>query len=819
MRSKSSKTAFKKPTAEEMARLIKWHMKYTLCKQIGEATKDHLFTALALAVRDLCIDQMFVTANRHSTKDPKRIYYLSLEYLIGRLLENNLHNFGIYDLLDKIKLENPIPLKEVLDSEYDPALGNGGLGRLAACFLDSIATLGLPGYGYGINYQFGLFRQRFENGYQKESADSWLDRASPWQIERSDRSIYIPLRGRIHYDEKDGIKYPRWVDTDHIMGIPYDMPIVGFSGETVNYLRLFSAHATNALDLQAFNSGGYVDAVEKNIETETISKVLYPSDSFEAGQTLRLLQQYFFVACSVNDILRRFLEDHDDLHQLPKKVIVQLNDTHPTLAIVELMRVLMDIHGLSFEEAWDITSKTMAYTNHTLLPEALEKWPVRMFEEILPRHLLIIYGINDWLMKTVRERYPNDNGKLSRMSIFEESRDKKVVMAHLAIAGSFSVNGVAELHTQLIETKLVPDFYQMWPEKFNNKTNGVTPRRWLLDCNTSLANLISSRIGDSWITDLSHLRQLEAFADDNKFLEEFLRVKQDNKVRLANFILKTTGTEVDLNSIFDVQVKRIHEYKRQLLCALHIIHQYMSILEDGKKLASPKTYIFGGKAAPEYAMAKLIIKLINNIARVVNHDPRASSQMKVVFIPDYKVSVAELIFPGSDVSEQISTAGFEASGTGNMKFMMNGALTIGTLDGANIEIRSEVGMENFYLFGLTAEEVNDCHQKGTHKPWDYYNKDPRIKRVMDALTSSLFCDNEVGLFTPIFQNIMFNDFYMVLGDFDAYVECHEKIEKDYANKMGWGRKALLNVARSGKFSSDRTIAQYAKEIWNVKTTL
>ncbi len=810
---------FKKPTPETLAYHIELHMKYTLCKQMKEATKEHLFTALALAVRDWCIDQLFETAARHSKKDPKRVYYLSLEYLIGRLLENNLHNFGIYDILDKVKLDNPIPLREVLDAEYDPALGNGGLGRLAACFLDSMATLGLPGYGYGINYQFGLFRQRFENGYQKESADSWIERDSPWQIERSDRSCYIPIRGRIHYDERDGVRYPRWVDADHIMGIPYDMPIVGFGGQTVNYLRLFSAHATNALNLQVFNSGGYVDAVENNIKTETISKVLYPSDSFEEGRKLRLIQQYFFVSCAINDILRRFLEDHDDLHQLPEKAVIQLNDTHPTLAIVELMRILMDVHGFAFEDAWDVVCRTMAYTNHTLLPEALEKWNVSLFEENLPRHLLIIYDINEWLMKKVRDRYPGDTGKLSRMSIFEEGVQKKVRMAHLAITGSFSVNGVAELHSKLIETRLVPDFYELWPEKFNNKTNGVTPRRWLLDCNTDLANLISSHIGDSWITDLNHLQQLKAYVNDNKFLKAFMDVKALNKRRLTEYIFNTTGVEVNPESIFDVQVKRIHEYKRQLLNALHIIHQYLCIIEDGLILPTPKTYIFGGKAAPEYAIAKLIIKLINNIARVVNHDPKASSQIRVAFIPDYKVSVAEKIIPATDVSEQISTAGFEASGTGNMKFMMNGALTLGTLDGANIEIREEVGADNFYLFGLTADEVAERHKNGAHKPWDYYNSDMRIKRVMDALTSSLFCDDEPGLFTPLFQNIMFNDFYLLLADFDSYLKMQDQIEKDYANQMEWARKALLNVACSGKFSSDRTIKEYADDIWHVKPTL
>lgn len=812
-------TSFKKATPKEIGARIEWHMKYTLCKQMKEATKEHLFTALALAVRDLCIDRIFETAKRHTQKDGKRIYYLSMEYLIGRMLENNLHNFGLYDALDKIKLDNPIPLKDVLDSEYDPALGNGGLGRLAACFLDSIATLGLPGYGYGINYQYGLFRQRFENGYQKESADSWLDRASPWQIERADRTCYIPIRGRIHYVERNGVKTPRWVDAGHIMGIPYDMPIVGYGAETVNYLRLYSAHSTNALDLQVFNTGGYVDAVQNNIKIETISKVLYPSDSFEAGRKLRLLQQYFFVACAINDILRRFLEDYDDLHLLPEKVAIQLNDTHPTLAIVELMRVLMDVHGLPFEEAFEITSKTMAYTNHTLLPEALEKWPVQFFEENLPRHLLIINDINDWLMHTVSEKYAGDIEKLRRMSIFEEGDCKRIRMANLAIAGCFSVNGVAKLHSQLIQEKLVPDFYQMWPEKFNNKTNGVTPRRWLLDCNTNLANLITSRIGTDWITNLSELSKLKEFKRDNDFIRDFLKVKEMNKKRLADFILKTTGVLVDPSSVFDVQVKRIHEYKRQLLNALHIIYQYLLITEDGVELQSPKTYIFGGKAAPEYQIAKLVIKLINNIARVVNNDPRVGHRMKVAFIPDYKVSVAEIVMPGADVSEQISTAGYEASGTGNMKFMMNGALTIGTLDGANIEILDAVGKDNFYLFGLTAEEVAERHRMGSHKPWDLYNSDSRIKRVMDALTSSLFCDDEPGLFTPIFQSIMFNDFYMLLADFDSYAKTQEIIEKDFSKRMNWGRKALINVANSGFFSSDRTIKEYADDIWHVKPTL
>ncbi len=809
----------RKITVEELTDRIKFHLKYSLCKQEREATKEHLFTALALAVRDFCVDGMFKTAARHQEKDTKRIYYLSLEYLIGRLLENNLHNFEMYQLLDKVKLDNPIPLKEVLDSEYDPALGNGGLGRLAACFMDSMATLGLPGYGYGINYQFGLFRQQFENGWQKESADSWLDRSSPWQIERGDRSCTVKVNGRIEYQEKNGQRVPVLVGADEIIGIPYDMPIVGFGGKTVNYIRLYSAKASSDLDFGIFNQGNYVEAVEKKIKVETISKVLYPSDSSETGRYLRLMQQYFFVSCAISDILRRFFEDHQNLELLPEKAVIQLNDTHPTLAIAELMRILMDEHELPFDKAWDITTRTMAYTNHTLLPEALEKWPVSFFEKILPRHLMIIYEINDWLMKQVQTRYPGDFGKMSRMSLIEEGMTKKVRMANLAITGSFSVNGVAALHTKLIETNLVPDFYQMMPEKFNNKTNGITQRRWLLDCNQPLSNFISSHIGDEWITDLNHLRKLEAFIDDERFLQRFLEIKRQNKEEFQGYIAQKTGITVETDSIFDVQAKRIHEYKRQLLNALAIVHEYLQIVQDGEEIIHPKTYFFAGKAAPGYEMAKLIIKFINNVAQTVNNDPRVKGQIKVVFIPDYKVSVAEKIFPASEISEQISTAGFEASGTGNMKFMLNGALTIGTLDGANIEIREEVGGENFYLFGLNADEVAKQQKEGSHKPWDYYNADPRVKRVMDTIASNFFCPDEPGIFQPIFQDIMFNDYYMLLADFASYIEIKLQACKNYKDRLGWARKSLLNVTRSGKFSSDRTITQYAQDIWHVSSTL
>lgn len=804
-----------KVTAEDLKQLIEWHIKYSLSKQVSEAHKSHLFTALALAVKDLAIDGMFKTAARNK-KAKKRVYYLSLEYLLGRLLVNNLSNLGILDLLDKIQLDNPISLKDVIEEEPDPALGNGGLGRLAACILDAMATENLPGYGYGINYQFGLFKQYFENGWQKERADSWLETASPWQIERADRACLIPIAGEIIYEEKDGHRIPRWVNTKQLIGVPYDIPVVGFGGKTVNYLRLYAAKATNTLNLDLFNKGDYVDAVEENIKVETISKVLYPSDNIAQGKFLRLMQQYFFVSCVLNDILRRFSEEHLPFDELPNKVVIQLNDTHPTLAIAELMRLLIDVYGLEWDRAWKITRGCMAYTNHTLLPEALEKWPVSLFEKVIPRHLLIIYEINEWLLHEVRQKYPGDNAKVARMSLIEEGPEKQVRMANLAITGSFSINGVAEIHTELVKHKLVPDFYDLWPEKFNNKTNGVTPRRWLLQADSGLADFITKHIGTGWITKLDELKKLEALEKDEEALKEINTIQYKNKERLACFIEQTMGIKLDPHAIFDCQVKRIHEYKRQLLNALHIMHQYLSFVEDGITPIHPKVYIFGGKAAPSYDFAKLTIKLINNIAQIVNNDKRLKDQLKVAFIPDYKVSNAELIIPAADVSEQISTAGFEASGTSNMKLAMNGALTVGTLDGANVEILREVGEENFYLFGLTAEEVAERHLNNSHHPWDYYNNNLNIKRVMDSLQSGFWSPNEdKDLFAPIFQNIMFKDFYLLLADFDSYCRIQEKISKDFKNRLLWGKKSLFNIARSGIFSIDRTVAEYAKDIWHV----
>lgn len=817
---KKLETKKKGITAKELQERIEWHLKYSLSKRVCEAHKSHLLSALSLAMRDLCMDQVFETAARHKKKAKKRMYYLSLEYLLGRLLSNNLMNFQLMDLLKEVHLDNPISLESVIEEEYDPALGNGGLGRLAACILDSVATQGYAGYGYGINYQFGLFKQYFENGWQKERADSWLSTQSPWQIERADRACLVKLRGRIEYEEKNGVRLPCWVDTSNILGIPFDMPIVGYGAKTVNYLRLFSAKSNNVLDLDLFNKGGYVAAVEENIRVETISKVLYPSDEVAEGKELRLIQQYFFVSCVIQDILRRFNEEGVGFEELPNKVVLQLNDTHPTLAIVELMRVLLDVYHLEWEKAFDITCRCMAYTNHTLLPEALEKWPVALFEKYLPRHLLIIYEINEWLMHQVRTRYPGDNAKLARMSLIEEGYEKQVRMAHLAVVGSFSVNGVAKIHSELVKHKLMPDFYEMWPQKFNNKTNGVTPRRWLLLSDAELSSFITKHIGDKWITDLTELKKLEKFVEDDKFLTEMTSIQQARKEQLVKYIKKTLGIEVSSKALFDVHVKRIHEYKRQLLNVLHIMHQYFLITEEGQKLPSPRVYIFSGKAAPGYVFAKRIIKLINNMANVINNDKRIKDQIKVVFIPDYKVSVAEMVIPAADVSEQISTAGFEASGTGNMKLAMNGAVTVGTLDGANVEILEAVGKENFYLFGLTAEEVQARHETNSHRPWDFYNNDPRIKRVMDSMVDGTWTPNEdKNLFMEIFQNIMFKDYYLLLADFASYVAVQDKIGKDYKAQRKWAQKSLLNTARSGYFSIDRTVREYAEDIWDMKPTI
>jgi len=804
--------------ATSLGERIAQNLKYSMGKRISDATPEDIFYALGLAVREFMVDRLFETEERYQKKDVKSMYYLSLEYLIGRSLSNNLINLGMYDLCVDALKNIGISLSDIIETESDAALGNGGLGRLAACFLDSIATLGMPGFGYGINYEFGIFRQKIVNGYQVEQPDYWLREESPWLIEKADEACIVPLYGRVEIEKDVNGNYkPFWKDWKFIYGVPYDMPIVGYGGKTVNYLRLYSARASNEFDMNIFNSGDYLKAVEQKTTSEVVSKVLYPSDTVDQGKELRVVQQYFLVSCSLRDILRRYSKNQENLNKLSSKVAIQLNDTHPALAIVELMRILVDENGMTWKQAWNITESTFGYTNHTLLPEAMERWPLSLFERILPRHLQIIYDINERFLKKVSAKWPHDIDRLNRMSIIEEGYAKQVRMAHLSIVGSHSVNGVAALHSELIKTDLVPDFYEMMPEKFNNKTNGVTQRRWLLNVNPELAGLITNTIGDEWITDLYKLRGLEKYTDDEEFTNGFQEIKSRNKERLAAYISDISQITVNPDSLFDIHVKRIHEYKRQLLNIMHIIHQYYCIVEDGLSLKVPKTYIFAGKAAPGYWAAKNIIKLINNVANIVNNDKRVNDQIKVVFLPDYKVSLAAKIIPAADISEHISTAGKEASGTSNMKFALNGALTIGTLDGANIEIMEEVGAENIFICGLKTEEIDELIKAGGYNPYRVYEDNNYIRRVMDAFKSDALCQETPGLFRWIYEALVHNgDVYFHLADFESYAETQKKIELEFTQKSKWTEKAILNVARIGKFSSDRTISEYAAGIWGIK---
>jgi glycogen phosphorylase len=799
---------------------IRQHMRYSLGKKWDKLSNRDLFMAIALTVRDWMVDRMIATEERCQKVQAKRLYYLSMEYLIGRSLSNNLANLGLLEACRETLLEMGVDLDEVRESEADAALGNGGLGRLAACFLDSLATLDMPGYGYGINYEYGLFKQEIDAGYQREKPDNWLADGTPWQIERPDEACRIPVYGRLEQlPDHAGRMTSQWVDAQILIGIPYDMPIVGYGGRTTNVLRLYSARSSHEFDMQIFNQGDYLKAVELKIGTEIISKVLYPSDSVRAGRELRLVQEYFLVGCALQDIIRRYLADHTSFDQFPAKVAIQLNDTHPALAVVELMRLLLDEHHVPWQTAWEITQATMGYTNHTLLPEAMEKWPVSLLEYVLPRHMQIIYEINHQFLQQIAAVWPRDLARLQRMSLIEEGEQKQVRMAHLAMVGSHSVNGVAALHTELVKTSLVPDFYQLWPERFNNKTNGVTQRRWLLQANPLLADLVHRSVGDDWIIDLEKISGLEAYASDPGFQREFMQIKRANKERLAAVIKDTTQVSVAPDSLFDIQVKRIHEYKRQLLNVMHIVHEYLALVEDGREPTVPRTYIFAGKAAPGYWAAKQTIKLINNVGHVVNNDPKVMGLIKVVFIPDYRVSIAEKIIPAADVSEQISTAGKEASGTSNMKFAMNGALTVGTFDGANIEIMQEVGRENIFIFGLTPDEVRWMRDEFSYHPRDYYHRFPAIKRVMDALNSNLFCPFEPGLFTWIYQTIMdYGDEFFHLADLPSYLEVQEQVGREFNDTPTWATKAILNVARIGKFSSDRTVREYARDIWHIEST-
>ncbi len=792
------------------------HVHYSQAKDAHSATALDRYFAAAHTVRDRLVRRWIETQQAYYKNDAKRVYYLSLEFLMGRALANNLVNIGMYDQMREALAGLGINLADLLEQEPDAGLGNGGLGRLAACFLDSLATLALPGYGYGIRYEFGIFDQQIVNGYQVEKPDEWLRVGNPWEIARNEHRVPVAFYGRTeHYRDDDGVLRSRWVDCHHVLGIPYDTPIAGYGNDTVNTLRLWRARAYTEFDLADFNAGDYLSAVEEKNVSENISKVLYPNDVTVLGKELRLKQQYFFVCCSIHDIVSRYLRTHENFDEFADKVAIQLNDTHPAVAIAELMRVFVDEHRLDWDHAWEITREVFGYTNHTLLPEALEKWPVEMFRSVLPRHLELIYEINHRFLEELR-RARTDVSRIARMSLIEEGAQPQVRMANLAVVGSRSINGVAALHTELLKNDLLRDFNLLWPDRFNNKTNGVTPRRWLLLSNPLLSNLITEKIGHGWETDLDQLRRLEPFADDAAFRRQFRDVKRENKKLLAEIIRRENGLTVDLESMFDVQVKRLHEYKRQLLSAMHIVALYNRMKSDPSYRPQPRTFIFGAKAAPGYAMAKLIIKLINSIAEVVNHDVDIRGMLNVVFMKNYRVSLAERIFPAADLSEQISTAGKEASGTGNMKFSLNGALTIGTLDGANVEIREEVGAENFFLFGLTVDEVKHLRKTG-YNPWEYYRSNRELKGVIDAISSGVFSPEEPRLFQPIIDSLLNGgDQYMLLADFAAYLACQEEVSKVYADQERWSRMAILNVARMGKFSSDRTIKQYAEEIWNVK---
>ncbi len=784
----------------------------------NKPTADFLYQAFALAVRDRLMERWKNTQDAYEAQEAKQAYYLSLEFLMGRTLNNALLNLGLGESAHEGLRRLGVELEELMDTEQDAGLGNGGLGRLAACFLDSCATLQLPVMGYGIRYNYGMFRQRVENCRQVEEPDHWLRAGNPWELDRPECTRRVRYHGRTeHFRDPQGRFHVRWVDSHDVLAVPYDVPVPGYKNGTVNVLRLWSAAATDEFDLGEFNAGSYTESVAAKNEAENITMVLYPNDASENGKELRLRQQYFLASASLQDVLARWVERHGrDFSGFADKNCFQLNDTHPSCAVPELMRLLMDEYRLEWDEAWAITSKTMAYTNHTLLPEALERWSVRLFGQLLPRHLEIIYEINAHFLKEVARRWPGAVARLTRMSLIEEGPDPQVRMAYLAIVGSFSVNGVAQLHSDLLVQGLFRDFYDLWPEKFNNKTNGVTQRRWLAASNPGAARLISEHIGEGWITQLDELRRLLPLADDAEFRARWQAVKRDNKERLAKLVYKDCHVRFNPDALFDVQVKRIHEYKRQLLNVLHVIHLYARIKQGDTANWTPRCVLIGGKAAPGYFMAKRIITLTCRVAELINEDPDVGDKLKVAFLPNYRVTAMEIIAPGTDLSEQISTAGKEASGTGNMKFMMNGAVTIGTLDGANIEIREEVGDDNFFLFGLTAEQV-DATRVG-YNPGAIIAADPALKRVMELLESGYFNQFEPGLFDPIIQAIRSpHDPWLVAADFRSFIDAQEQAAQAYRDTERWARMSILNTATSGKFSTDRTMREYNQNIWRLPT--
>ena len=804
---------------EELKESIVDYLKILFRKSVEEANDQQLFQAVSYAIKDIIVDQWIATHKEYEKQDAKTVYYLSMEFLMGRALGNNIINMGAHKVVKEVLDELGLDLNVIEDQEPDPALGNGGLGRLAACFLDSLSTLGYPAYGCGIRYKYGMFEQKIENGFQVEVPDNWLKHGNPFEMKRTEYAVQVKFGGYVRV-AKDANGREKFIQENYqsVLAVPYDLPIVGYGNNVVNTLRIWDAEAIDTFNLDSFDKGDYQKAVEQQNLARTICEVLYPNDNHYAGKELRLKQQYFFVSASVQRAVSKYMENHDDIKKLHEKVCFQLNDTHPTVTVAELMRILLDEYYLSWEEAWDVTTKTCAYTNHTIMSEALEKWPLELFSRLLPRIYQIVEEINRRFINQIKAKYTNDNEKIKKMAIIY---DGQVKMAHLAIAGSFSVNGVARLHTDILKKRELKDFYEMTPEKFNNKTNGITQRRFLLHGNPLLADWITDKIGDDWITNLPHLEELEVYADDKKCQKEFMNIKYQNKVRLAKYIKEHNGIDVDPRSIFDIQVKRLHEYKRQLLNILHIMHLYNQLKMNPDMDFYPRTFIFGAKASAGYRRAKAIIKLINSVGDVINNDKTIKGKIKVVFIEDYRVSNAEWIFAAADVSEQISTASKEASGTGNMKFMLNGALTLGTMDGANVEIVEEVGEENAFIFGLSSDEVIEYEKNGGYNPRDIYNKDQDIRMVLTQLINGFYSPNDPNLFRELYNSLLDSnggekaDQYFILKDFRSYEEAQKRVGEFYKDQEAWAKAAMLNTAKAGKFTSDRTIEEYVDDIWHL----
>ena len=805
---------YKRVTVESFKTSFLDILGYRLGKHINSATKYDKFLSVAYSVMERVVERWIATQDTHKEVRPKRVYYLSMEWLLGRSLANSLINLGLYEIVREALAELGLELADVLENEADAGLGNGGLGRLAACFMDSMATLGIPVIGYGLRYEYGLFNQKITGGEQVETPDKWLALPNPWEVVRPEYILKVRFGGQTcPATNRDGGVCEQWTDGEEEQAMPYDMPIPGYRTGTVNTLRLWTARATDEFNLEYFNHGNYIQACEDQVAAENLTRVLYPSDQAFAGKELRLKQEYFLVAASLEDIILRFFKEWGFWRLLPDKVAIQLNDTHPSLAVPELMRILLDREGLDWETAWDLTVRTIAYTNHTMMPEALEEWPVSMLERILPRHLEIIYEINHHFLKRVASRYPGDVERLRRMSIIAEDGVKRVRMAHLAVVGSHSVNGVSAMHTQLVRETLLRDFVEFWPERFNNKTNGITPRRWLRLANPSLSELITAQIGEGWVKNLDELRQLEPLADDAGFRDAWRQARAQAKLPLLALAQHDYGIALPTDMLFDVQVKRIHEYKRQLLFALDIIATYLRLKETPQEITVPRLCLFGGKAAPGYERAKRIIHLIGNMADMINHDPQTKDFLRVHFLPNYRVSLAEKLIPAADLSEQISMAGMEASGTSNMKFALNGALTIGTLDGANVEMLEEVGAENIFIFGHTAEEIRAIKADG-YSPSAIVAASPLLQQALHLLRCDFFCASDPGTFHPLYDDLLNVDYFFTLGDFADYQAAQERVSAAFLDPERWTRMSILNVARSGKFSSDRTIAEYAREIWH-----